>query len=105
MNAQRVLTEECLRRENLAFAGTRGVSVNNRSLGFLPAFRDNDTGRVEIARLANGRPATMHVIEGLPHEWAVARIDNRVCAVKSSVVAGFVRDGVFYTREEAAAMR
>lgn len=104
MSAQCVLTDERLRRENLAFAGTRGVSANNWAFGFVPAFRDTDTGRVEIARLANGRPAPMHIIEGLPTDWAAARVDGRVCALKASIVAGFLRNGVFYTREEAAAI-
>jgi hypothetical protein len=28
--------------------------------------------------------------------------DNRVLAVKETVIAGFLREGVFYTRAEAA---
>ena len=100
------LTNEHLLRDNVAYDGTYGISRNNGSLGFVPAFRDSDTGRVEIARFSSGRPAPMHLLEGLPSEWAVGRTsDGRICAVKASIVAGFIRNGVFYTREQAAAIR
>ena len=95
-----------LRRENVAFDGTYGISRNNGCLGFIPAFCDTETGRVEVARFANGRPAPMHLLEGLPQEWAVGRgIDGRICAVKHTVIAGFLRGGLFYTREQAAKAR
>ena len=95
-----------LKYQNVTFDGTYGVSRNNSSLGFMPAFRDDETGRVEIARFANGRPAPMHLLEGLPAEWAVGRgIDGSICAVKASIVAGFLRHGLFYTREQAALAR
>jgi hypothetical protein len=45
----------------------------------------------------------MHLLEGLPDTLLLARAPSgRVTAVKDSVVAGFVRDGRFYTRDEAA---
>ena len=45
----------------------------------------------------------MHLLAGLPEEWIVARgDDDQVVAVKSTVIAGFVRAGVFYTRAQAA---
>jgi hypothetical protein len=46
----------------------------------------------------------MHLLDGLPDEWVVERdAAGRVRAIKDSVIAGFVRDGRFYTREQAAA--
>ena len=99
------LTQKRIHLENLAFAGTGGVSPENRSCRFEPAFRDERTGRVELARYANGHPAPMHLMDGLPSEWVAARnADGRVAALKSGVIAGFVRDGRFYTREQAAAL-
>ena len=96
--------EWTLGQENLAFAGTKGVSKNNRKLRFRPAFRDDDTGRVEVARFENGKPAPIHLIVGLPQEWAVAfTADGAIQAIKDSIASGFVRDGTFFTREEAAA--
>ncbi|UCE77749.1 MAG: hypothetical protein JSU62_06160 [Gammaproteobacteria bacterium] len=99
-----LLTTETLRRQNLAFVGTGGVSQENRGSGFRPAFYDPATGRAELARFADGRPAPMHLLDGLPEEW-VAQRDNsgHIAAIKPTVIAGFIRGGFFYTREQAAA--
>ena len=99
------LTRKRLRRDNLAFAGTGGVSPVNRRARFEPAFRDDDTGRVELSRYADGAPAPMHLMEGLPEDWVSERdAGGCPCALKPSIVAGFVRDGEFYTREQAASL-
>lgn len=99
-----LLTNATLKKENLAFRGTAGVSENNRCAQFRPAFHDLATGRTVLARFADGRPAPMHLLEGLPLEWVVEHdAAGRVRAIKDSVVAGFVRDGRFYTREQTAA--
>ena len=47
---------ERLREENETFAGTGGVSENNCQARFVPAFRDEDSGRVELARGPNDGP-------------------------------------------------
>lgn len=92
-----------LKRENRAFRGTRGVSRNNRSSGFRPAFLDKKSGRVEVARLSDGKPAPVHVISWLPKEWATSvDTDGAVLGLKPGVISGFVKDGVFYTRQEVA---
>ncbi len=97
------LTNKTIHQQNLAFQGTSGVSTNNRSQGFTPAFLDTETETIHIARFADGRPAPMHLIEGLPPELTLSRDATGKCtAVKSSVIAGFVRDSLFYTREQAA---
>jgi len=93
-------------KENLEFVGTNGQSIVNRKANFKPAFRDEATGRVEIARFRNGELAPMHLICGLPDDWATERDEyGSVCRVKSSIIAGFVKEGIFYTRTEAAALR
>lgn len=97
------MNSRTLRLENLAFAGTHGVSENNRDLGFKPAFLDKRTGRVELARHSDGREAGMHLINWLPRSWAeTLDKQGRVLSLKPGIIAGFVQDGVFYTREEAA---
>lgn len=100
------LSNDTLDSENREFAGTLGVSGNNRDGGFRAAFRDTATGRVLLARFADGRPAPMHLLEGLPREWALS-FDEVGCPsqLKSSIVAGFVRGRWFFTREEAARAR
>ena len=96
-------TYEQLRDENEQFAGTGGVSENNCYARFAPAFRDAETGRVELAHLESGAIAPMHLLCGLPEEWVTGRdAAGQIAALKDSVVAGFVRDGLFYSRDEAA---
>ena len=98
------LSARALRQQNRGFRGTGGVSAENRSLGFAPAFRDTQTGAVYRACFADGRPAPMHLLEGLPPAVVAARdAAGRATAIQPSVRAGFVRDGRFYTREQAAA--
>lgn len=100
MNA---LTPARLRKENSIFAGTGGVSRGNRASGFLPAFYDAESGSVEVARFSNGALAPMHLLDGLPDAWVKRRCPSgQVIAVKDSVVAGFFRQGRFYTRDQAA---
>ena len=97
------MTTDTLRHENARYRNSGGVSRNNCCAGFAPAFCDNETGRTELSRFASGSPAPCHLIDGLPENWVVARdAVGHTVAIKSSVVAGFVRDGRFYTREEAA---
>jgi hypothetical protein len=97
------MTSQRIRRENRLFRGTGGISQNNRAGGFVPAFCDTETGRTEISRFASGIPASIHLLCGLPNEWVVSRdAGGGVAAVKASVISGFLRDGRFYSREEAA---
>lgn len=99
------LTRDRLRSDNAAFAGTGGVSPCNRRAGFRPAFLDPATGRVERARFADGTPAPMHVLDGVPADWVQTRdADGHPCRLRDGIVAGFTRAGKFYTREEAAAL-
>ncbi len=103
MHANVLMTSAQLRRENRRFRNSRGVSRNNAADGFRPAFRDDATGRVELCRFADGRPAPMHLLEGAPDEWVESRgAGGRVIALIASITSGFVKRGRFYTRSEAA---
>jgi hypothetical protein len=96
------MNRQSLLDQNANFKGTMGVSLKNSSCGFIPAFRDGSTGRVELARFRNGEVAPMHLIAGLPVDWATTfDEDGDVASVKSTIVAGFVRDEQFFTRDEA----
>jgi hypothetical protein len=100
----RVLSRAKLAVDNVRFAGTGGVSRENRCCGFVPAFQDGETRDVCVSAFADGRPAPFHVLDGVPEAWVVARDGcGHVLRVKGCVVAGFLREGRFYTREEAAA--
>lgn len=98
------LTGGILLRENHRFGGTTGVSIGNRSYGFKPAFMDRVTGQIYLSRFGDGRPAPVHVLDGLPKELVIQRsASGRVIKVRGSVIAGFVKDGQFLTREEDTA--
>jgi hypothetical protein len=94
------MDEHTLCQENLEYRGTRGISQNNKTTGFSPAFREEKTGRIEIARLSNGHPAPAHIISWLPVDWALTRDEHgAIMELIPDIVSGFVRQGLFYTRK------
>ncbi len=100
---QQYLCSDELARENRDFAGTGGVSNENRSLGFQPAFCDQETGEVYLSRHKDGSQAAIHLLDGLPQALITERDPQQnIVAVKPSVIPGFVKDNVFYNREQAA---
>ncbi|MDX1656611.1 MAG: hypothetical protein R3310_15495 [Candidatus Competibacteraceae bacterium] len=97
------LTPAVLHQQNRTFAGSGGVSHHNRSQGFAPAFLDRETGRSYRACFADGRPAPMHLLDGLPGELVTDRLPcGRVLGIKETVEAGFLRRERFFTRTQAA---
>jgi len=100
-----MMTESKLTVENSRYCGTGGVSSRNGGAGFRPAFMDAGTRAVYLSRFADGRIAPFHILDGLPDDLVLARrTGGRVAAAKPSLVSGFERAGVFYTRDEAAAL-
>lgn len=99
------LSPSTLYHETQIYRGTGGISQENRTQAFLPAFLDTQTGEVCLSCWLDGTPAPMHLLDGLPPRWITARTEmGRVSAVRSSVIAGFMHQGRFYTRQEAAAL-
>ena len=97
------MTPSTLEWENERYGHTGGVSCNCRHVGLCSAFRDSDTGHVYLSRFADGSPAPIHLLDGLPEEVVRARdARGRITAVKHTVVAGFLLRGCFYTRDQAA---
>ncbi len=97
------VTSNTLKEQNQVFKGSGGISQENCNQGFCPAFLDLETGSIYLSRFADGRPAPMHMLDGLPQEVVTQRTaEGKVKAVKPSLAAGFVRQGQFYTRQQAA---
>ncbi|GGO85761.1 hypothetical protein GCM10011348_35060 [Marinobacterium nitratireducens] len=96
------LSRAALRQENIRFEGTDGISQNNRSCGFRPAFLDTLSGRTYLSRFASGVPAPLHLLEGLPAELVVSG-EGQALRIRATVISGFVLDGRFYTRDQAVA--
>lgn len=100
---KRQFTSHHLVEENQAFGGTGGVSSGNRHRGFRPAFLETRSGEIYLSRFADGRPAPVHVLDGLPPALVTQRTPaGRASATRRSVISGFVRAGRFYTREQTA---
>ncbi len=99
------LSSRYLQLETAAHRGTGGVSTENRELGFQPAFQDTATGSIYRSTFADGRPAPFHILDGLPESLVLARDRHgRISRVVGSIVAGFLREGAFHTRTQAAAL-
>ena len=100
---QTALNPEDLAHQNYAYAGTGGTSQVNHGLGFSPAYMDTENGEMVISRFADGRPAPVHLLGGLPEEWIIEDYeDNGSIRLKETIIAGFIRNDRFYTRAEAA---
>jgi len=98
-----ILSAQLLNNQNCLFGGSGGVSRNNRGAGFVPGYLDLHSGLSVVSCFADGRPAPVHVLDGLPDDWVAHRdACGRVTKARAGVVAGFLRNGRFYTREEAA---
>jgi len=91
-----------LAQQNLMFHGTGSTGPQSRSYGFNPAFLDEKTKTVYLARYPDGRIAPMHISNSLPDKLLAQK---NVCGVVVSgteeVTAGFTKDGLFYTRAQA----
>ncbi|SEO47933.1 hypothetical protein [Aquisalimonas asiatica] len=99
------LTPEAILDERRLYGETGGESSVCAREGFVPAFRDDETGTVYRARFRDGRPAPMHLLDGLPDAVVLTRdAQGRVLAVKPSLTSGFLLCGCFYSRAEAAAV-
>ena len=96
-----ILSGQLLKEENQRFANSPGISINNRDYGFLPAFQDSRSGCCMISRFADGCPAPIHILDGLPEEWIEARESSGIRACPQ-IISGFLRNARFYTREEVS---
>lgn len=96
------LTITVLKRED--DRDTEGAAGGaHRELGFRPAYLDCATCCVYLSRYRDGRIAPFHLLEGLPEHLVAARgEDGHVAATKPGLMAGFARNGFFYTRAAAA---
>ena len=68
------------------------------SFGFMPAFMQMSTRETHLASYCDGKPAVVHVLDGVPHYWVeVWGRDGRALSLKAGIVAGYMRAGHFYT--------
>lgn len=96
------LSELALRDENALYAKTHGLSQNNREQGFRPGYLNCRSGESAPSCFSNGDPAPIHVLDGLPPSWIMARdLAGHVTQTVPGIISGFIRNERFYTRDEA----
>ena len=86
------------------FKGSGGIASENSELGFKPAFRHGETGEIFEAKDELGRPSGVHLLDGIPDKYVTERDEKHgdVIAVSGDIESGFLKQGKFYTRKEAA---
>ena len=98
-----VLTQLSLNDENVLYGRTRQARSEDRLPGLVPGYRNQRTGELARSRYADGTPAPVHLLDGLPDHWIAERdADGRVIRARTDIEAGFLRSGRFYNRDEAA---
>jgi hypothetical protein len=92
-----------LNKEVSQYKGTGGIATEAKEKGFQAGFRDNETGKIYKSLRENGEPSTIHSLDGLPDDLVLKRHqDGDVLEAKSSLEAGFIKEGKFFTRKEAS---
>jgi hypothetical protein len=77
------------------------ISFLDLAFGFFPAFRDIMTGRTHLATNADGTIASMHVLDGLPREWADEfDTTGQIISLRDGIMAGFMRGDSFFTLDD-----
>lgn len=80
---------------NLNLMSDRHDTKNEASQKLQPAFYDLESGEILVSRFADGRPAPIHMLDSLADE-VMERIDI-------NIISGFVKNGLFLTRQQAMA--
>ena len=98
-----LIDQERLLGSQGARTGIASVTVLGASLGFRPAFLDFATQTLHPSCYASGEPAPFHTYEGLPEGAIADRLaSGRAVAAKVTVIAGFERNGFFYSPASVA---
>ncbi len=78
-----------------------GVVFSDISFGFMPAFKNLNDQQIHLSRDQNGDLSVMHLFDGLPDLWIKEKdAQGKALALKSEIIAGFMRNAQFYTLSE-----
>ncbi len=98
MNQQQLLKEHHHIKAQL---GTGSGVFSDTCFGFMPAFRDIHSKETHLSVYDGGHPAVVHILDGLPAKWIdEVSEDGRPISLRAGVIAGFMRQGQFYTLRE-----
>lgn len=95
------MSQSQVEQQQSVYEKSGGAVFRDASFGFMPAFLDLKTCETHLSAYKNGQPAVIHILDGLPGHWISEwGTDGRAVALKSSVIAGFMRSSRFYTFNE-----
>lgn len=97
-HSRQVLASRGLRQQNRVY---EELGSSSRDAGLVPAFLDQATGLTHLSTFDDGKPAPIHVLDGLPEPLVVRRSrDGKATAGHGIRVAGFLKDREFFTRAQ-----
>lgn len=92
-----------LLKQNHRHRGTGGTSQNNKKFKFSPAFFDSSSKTIYLSCYADGKPAPIHMLDGLPKKLLKNRtITDSLINAKNALVSGYISGHKFLTRQQAA---
>ena len=95
------MSQSQVEQQRNVFDQLGGAVFRDASFGFMPAFLDLNTRETHLSAYKDGQPAVVHLLDGLPQYWVSEwGTDGRAVALKSTVIAGFMRNSRFYTINE-----
>lgn len=98
MNQQLLLNEHHRIKAQL---GTGSGVFSDTCFGFMPAFRNIHNKETHLSVYDGGHPSVVHLLDGLPDKWIDEKSgDGRPVSLKAGIIAGFMRQGRFYTLRE-----
>jgi len=84
-----------------AYSQFNGVVFSDISFGFMPAFKNLKTQQIHLSKDQYGDLSIMHLFDGLPDCWVQEQDGQGVAlSLKPEIIAGFMRNGEFYTLSE-----
>jgi hypothetical protein len=77
------------------------ISFLDLAFGFFHPFRDIMIGSTYLATNADGTTASLHVLDGLPREWAdKIETTGHIISLRDGIMAGFMRGDSFFTLDD-----
>ena len=95
------MSQSQLSEQQGAYEKLGSTVFGDAGFGFMPAFMDLDNEETHLAAFENGMPSVVHILDGLPDYWISERDEQgKAVSLRTGVIAGFMRNGSFYTLSE-----
>lgn len=96
-----LMSQSLIAQQQGAYDQLGGAIFTDVSFGFMPAFKDLKTEEIHLSVYHSGELAVVHVLDNLPQNWVDEwGEDGHAISLKHGIIAGFMRNGDFYTLSE-----